>query len=427
MAKCISCGAENPAGEKFCSECGMRLPAESSGGVSMSSAASSGAGIEQLATYKSEAMAVLKAGPVNLMSRRKLKMLQKRLGLTDAQAQDAEKEILAEIERMKAEKQERAAEEDVGRDAERQAAESDRDDEVDDDDEADDDDVSEEDVIAYVLANECSDDGGNEDVDASEDECSDDDEVVSGDDEEDVETSSSALCSIVVKGCNKSRLDNLIIELNQFDDVPSAYDTRQMLCNPPGTLANNISHGMAKKIGAVLKKFDCDYEIVVKEQGDEDVDFIAIVDYIKSFKKSTGCDDIVLPSSSSFDKKWTNLSTVLENSFDDLSLDQDDAFAILDCTVFGSAKNGVLIDRTGIYTHNDNADFNGYFNWENFKKCGDVAKAGSYDVQIFVDDDDDPDCNIRSVGINVSGCSLSQDNTIRFFEGLLELVRGEEA
>ena len=103
----------------------------------MASAVSSGAGAERLTAYKAEAMAVLKMGPANLMSRRKLKLLQKQFGLTDGQALDVEREILAEIEREKAEEQRRATEEEARHDAER-GTESDL--------EADDDDGAEEDA-----------------------------------------------------------------------------------------------------------------------------------------------------------------------------------------------------------------------------------------------------------------------------------------
>lgn len=118
MAKCISCGEENPAGQKFCSECGMRLPAESTGGEQSVSATMSGAGAEQVASYKAEAESILKSGPVNLMSKRKLKQLQKQFGLTDDQAKDVEAELLADIERMKFEEQRRAAEEQASADSE---------------------------------------------------------------------------------------------------------------------------------------------------------------------------------------------------------------------------------------------------------------------------------------------------------------------
>ena len=81
---------------------------------------------------------------------------------------------------------------------------------------------------------------------------------------------------------------------------------------------------------------------------------------------------------------------------------------------------GVLIDKTGIYLNNDflSDELNGWMSWSDFKSNGHIVKIGSYDVQLC----DDPD-----IGINVSGCSLSQADAIRFFKGLLALVCGDEA
>lgn len=245
--------------------------------------------------------------------------------------------------------------------------------------------------------------------------------------DKDVGTVTSGSCSVVLKGippmsdrCAKAGISAEVAQL--MGCMPA--NAWKMLDDLPLTVAENVSREEAEEIVAKFKKRKCVAVIVggeeeeVSDDADADavIDFDQIREYVESFKESVGCDDIVLPDASSFDKKWANLSGVLENSFDDLSLDPDDAIAILDCTVFGSAKNGVLIDKAGIYTNNDNEDLSGWMTWDDFKTAGHVKKDGSYDVHLY----DDP-----LIGINVAGCGLSAVNTVKFFEGLLSLVRGE--
>ena len=115
MAKCIGCGAENQAGEKFCAECGMKLPvdsteqAEKHSVVNDQSVAAMGA--EQFEAYRAEFEKVAKDGSVNLLARRKLKSVQKLLNLSDDQAKAFEERIQAEWKQRQAEIAARKAEE----------------------------------------------------------------------------------------------------------------------------------------------------------------------------------------------------------------------------------------------------------------------------------------------------------------------------
>ena len=274
-----------------------------------------------------------------------------------------------------------------------------------------------------------ADEDGDDDEDDDDEECDDNDE---GDDEgaedeeedegDEIGPSQTGLYSVVVKSWGNGRTkpcDNLRIEFNCNLLQGMGYDEfNGLLSTPvPFTLVKRISRERAELFAVALREYDCEFEIVAVEPIPEGaIDFDRISDFIKKFKRTSQCDDIVLPNAASFDKKWTNLSGVLESWIDDLSLDPDDAIAILDCTVFGSAKNGVLIDKTGIYTNNDNDEICGWMDWDLFKTSGHITKNGSYDVHLL----DDP-----LVGINVTGCGLSTVKTIKFFKELLSLVRGE--
>jgi len=237
----------------------------------------------------------------------------------------------------------------------------------------------------------------------------------SGDNASDVEDSSSnGFYSVVLKKCKS--IDNMVIYGREIYKGLGydAYDFRKFISTPPAVLARKVSREEADKIVSTLGKYGI-LEIVPAEIKDGEIDFDGIQEYIKNFKRSVSCNDIVLPAADSFDKKWNNIADVILKLCD-RSVDPDDALAILDCTVFGSAKNGVLIDKSGIYTNNDNHGLSGWLTWDDFKASGHITKNGAYDVYLM----DDP-----SIGINVSGCGLSTADTIRFFKGLLSIARGE--
>ena len=115
MAKCIGCGAENQAGEKYCSECGMKLPVEAKEQSEKHSATNdksvAAMGTEQFEAYRAEFEKVAVDGSLNLLARRKLKSVQKLLNLSDEHVKSFEERILAERMRRQEEIVARKAEE----------------------------------------------------------------------------------------------------------------------------------------------------------------------------------------------------------------------------------------------------------------------------------------------------------------------------
>ena len=93
------------------------------------------------------------------------------------------------------------------------------------------------------------------------------------------------------------------------------------------------------------------------------------------------------------------------------------AIAIIDCTIFGSAKNGVLLDQTGIYMVNDwtASEYNGFASWDKFAEKGKVVTIEDDTVRIL----DKP-----KVGINVAGSDLDAKQAVTLFKQIQKIVKG---
>ena len=142
-----------------------------------------------------------------------------------------------------------------------------------------------------------------------------------------------------------------------------------------------------------------------------------LFDRIKEICFGMDCSDFSFPDAGSFDKKWTNISGVIQKKLQ-MEVQREDAIAILDCTVFGSAKNGVLFDRTGIYLLNDfmSGEHNGFVSWDDFAARGRVYPGENAVVRLL---------DVSAIGIDTSGCSLNQKQTIKLFENILQAVKGD--
>lgn len=106
---------------------------------------------------------------------------------------------------------------------------------------------------------------------------------------------------------------------------------------------------------------------------------ISVRSIIQAAKAQFNCNDIVMPDDKRFAKKWRNIADVIREEWSNWSLQVQlaDSIAIIDCTLFGSAKNGALIDRTGIYMLNPDylkAEFDYFVDWPTFRKCGNICK-----------------------------------------------------
>ena len=141
----------------------------------------------------------------------------------------------------------------------------------------------------------------------------------------------------------------------------------------------------------------------------------AIRKYLVRAAKEYSCDDLFFPSSPKFQAKLSNMIVAVRAKCN-LDASDDEAIALLDCTVFGSAKNGVLFCRSGFYTLNDWAgSVNGFVSWKDFVRKGNIRKKGVYDVLLS----DGP-----TVGIDVSGCDINADKTVMLFTNLRKVAGG---
>ena len=126
------------------------------------------------------------------------------------------------------------------------------------------------------------------------------------------------------------------------------------------------------------------------------------------------CDDLFYRQSPKFPAKLGNMTKVIQEKCN-RQVSSDDAVAILDCTVFGSAKNGILFCRTGFYALNDwTSDENtGFVSWADFLQYGNI-KGNDSDLHL---------CDSPNVGINVAGCDFDSSKTAAVFNALREMIR----
>lgn len=89
--------------------------------------------------------------------------------------------------------------------------------------------------------------------------------------------------------------------------------------------------------------------------------------------------------------------------------------AVIDCTVFGSCKNGVALGENGFYTHNDwSANCaGGFVPWSDFLANGHVRATGANEVRFL---------RARRTGIDLSGSDVSCDDCIKLFGKLREAL-----
>lgn len=143
----------------------------------------------------------------------------------------------------------------------------------------------------------------------------------------------------------------------------------------------------------------------------ETVDIGKISAAIRSIKDQYDCDDLLFPASGGFEKKWRNFAGAAREKLA-LHFSKQNAIAFLNCTVFGSGKNGMLVDGTGICILNDwtSSEYNGFISWDDFAAKGAISKNGDCDVQI---------CQNPKIGLSVAGSDLSADAVVELFEGIL--------
>ena len=132
--------------------------------------------------------------------------------------------------------------------------------------------------------------------------------------------------------------------------------------------------------------------------------------------RNMACDGIFFPESEKFQKKWTNIAGVIRDKLQK-GVEYANAIAIIDCTIFGSAKNGVLLDRTGIYMVNDwtASEYNGFATWDQFASKGKVVTIEDDTVRIL----DKP-----KVGISMAGSDLDAKQAVSLFKQIQKIVKG---
>ncbi len=128
------------------------------------------------------------------------------------------------------------------------------------------------------------------------------------------------------------------------------------------------------------------------------------------------CNDIFLPSSPKFPAKLNNMASVILDKCN-RQLSPDDPIAMLDCTVFGSAKNGVLFCRSGFYALNgwEANEHTGFVSWADFLQHGNIRKVDSYELHL---------CDSPDVGINLSGCDFNPLQAGAIFNALKNILGG---
>lgn len=89
--------------------------------------------------------------------------------------------------------------------------------------------------------------------------------------------------------------------------------------------------------------------------------------------------------------------------------------AIIDCTVFGSCKNGLGLGENGIYTHNDwSANCaGGFVPWSDLFANGHVRETAPNEVRFL---------RARRIGIDLSGSDVNCGECIKLFGQLREAL-----
>lgn len=90
--------------------------------------------------------------------------------------------------------------------------------------------------------------------------------------------------------------------------------------------------------------------------------------------------------------------------------------AIMDCTVFGSCKNGLGIGESGFCTHNDwtAESASGFVPWGDFLAAGHVRKNAMQEVRFL---------RASKIGIDLSGSDLGCRDCIALFERIREAIQ----
>ena len=142
------------------------------------------------------------------------------------------------------------------------------------------------------------------------------------------------------------------------------------------------------------------------------IDAKAVEQLLSRTASQHGCDDFFFPSSPKFQSKLSNMMVIAKEKFN-RDISPEDVIALLDCTVFGSAKNGVLFDRSGLYVFNDWAaeEQSGFISWGSFFEYGNVRKGAWMEVHL---------CDSPAVGVNLAKCDLNSEQAIPLF---IELQR----
>ena len=118
------------------------------------------------------------------------------------------------------------------------------------------------------------------------------------------------------------------------------------------------------------------------------------------------------PSEPSFDSKWRNFHD--EVTFWTGEHRKEDAFALIDTTLFGGGDEGILIDKYGITVRAMFCDGNGngFISWEDFGRIG-VAESSWLGTLTL--------CN--SPKISMGGLGSRSDELAGLFARLLEIAR----
>ena len=151
-----------------------------------------------------------------------------------------------------------------------------------------------------------------------------------------------------------------------------------------------------------------------KNKSNSSLPFGTIRRVIFEFKERCESDDIFFPEQEKFPQKWAALSKRILTSTG-MTPRRQDAIALFDCTILGGCEYGALIDKSGIYTVNEDRELDGYLDWMSFVEKADIVGTNIYEIRI---------CSQPNVGLDIARFDMKEKKVVELFAAILDIVSG---
>ena len=145
--------------------------------------------------------------------------------------------------------------------------------------------------------------------------------------------------------------------------------------------------------------------------------FGSIRHVIFELKEKCESDDIFFPEQEKFPQKWAALSKRILTSMGKTPRRQE-AIALFDCTILGGCEYGALIDKSGIYTVNEDRELDGYLDWMSFAEKADIVSTNNYEIKI---------CSQPNVALDIARFDVKKNKVVELFAAILDIVSGGKA